>query len=87
MKILSYGLICFSSVQFGFAAINIDIDRAWMRISDPLIMSTTINFRFTDLPLKGKVADHERYWSSDYWARYKGGINYRWNAARPSALI
>lgn len=86
MKILSYGLIFLLSVQVSFAATNIDIDRAWMRISDPLIMSTTINFRFNDLPLRGKVTDPERYWSSDYWARYKGGINYRWNAARPSGF-
>lgn len=83
MKILSYGLIGFSSPQIAMASTNIDIDRAWMRISDPLIMSTSINFRFSDLPLRGKVSDPERYWSSDYWARYKGGINYRWNAARP----
>ena len=63
-----------------------DLDRQWMRISDPLIMSSSFNRNFASLPLNGKVADLQKYWSSDYWARYKGGINYRWNAARPTGF-
>lgn len=75
-------------MQAGFASPNLDVDfvRAWTRISDPLIMSTDINRNFSELALSGKVADPKKYWSSDYWARYKGGINYRWNAARPSGF-
>jgi hypothetical protein len=60
--------------------------RRWSRISDPLIMSTTFNREFADLPRSGKVSDPDKYWSSDYWARYKGGINYRWNASRPTGF-
>jgi hypothetical protein len=77
---LALGLTLTSGI---WASTNIEIDRAWMRISDPLIMSTTFNHAISDLPLSGKVADPEKYWSSDYWARYKGGINYRWNSSTP----
>lgn len=67
------------------ASPNLEFDRAWMRISDPLIMSAN-NRDFASLPLSGAVADPQKNWSSDYWARYKGGINYRWNAIRPSGF-
>lgn len=86
MKNIVYAVIGCSLMQASFASPNIDIDRAWMRISDPLIMSGPINHNFSELPLRGKVTDPNKYWSSDYWARYKGGINYRWNAARPSGF-
>src|SRR4051794_18725420 len=72
--------------QVSLASPDIDIDRAWARISDPLIMSTTLNRNFSELPLTGSAGDKQKYWSSDYWARNKGGINYRWNAARPSGF-
>lgn len=86
MKKLSYAVLGLSFIQVAMASTNIEIDRAWMRISSPLIMSTNFNHEFAALPLIGKVADKQKYWSSDYWARYKGGINYRWNAARPSGF-
>ncbi len=57
------------------------LDQAWGRISDPLILSVSQR-NFAALPLEGKVADPERYWSSDFWSRKKGGINLRWNATR-----
>lgn len=72
--------------KFSVGAPDIDIDRAWARISNPLIMSTTFNRNFSSLPLAGTVGDKQKYWSSDYWARYKGGINYRWNASRPTGF-
>lgn len=86
MKKISYIILGISLVQVALASPNLDIDRAWMRISSPLIMSTNFNHQFSALSLSGKVADKQKYWSSDYWARYKGGINYRWNAARPSGF-
>jgi hypothetical protein len=36
------------------------------------------------LPLTGTVTNSKRYWSSDFWSKKKGGINYRWNAPNPS---
>lgn len=65
---------------------SLELDREWSRISDPLIMSSTFNWQLSSLPLRGKVADAQKYWSSDYWARYKGGINYRWNSSRPTGF-
>jgi hypothetical protein len=78
--LLALCVLGLSSIQLSFA-VN-DLDRAWMRVSDPLIMSTSFNRDFASLPKSGKVSDPTKYWSSDYWARNKGGINYRWNASR-----
>ena len=85
MKHLTYVLLAFSLIQATEASSNLDLDRVWMRISDPLIMDAD-NRQFSSLPLRGSAGDPQKYWSSDYWPRYKGGINYRWNAARPSGF-
>jgi hypothetical protein len=84
MKLFVTGLIGVITIQLSHAAV--DLDRAWMRISDPLIMSSTFNRHFSSLPLTAQVSDTQKFWSSDYWARNKGGINYRWNAPRPSGF-
>lgn len=73
----------------GALALNVahaSMDRMWQGISDPARMSSSFERTMSSLPLSGKGADQERYWSSDYWARNKGGINYRWNAANPSGF-
>lgn len=59
--------------------------RAWGRISEPLLMGVT-RVNSSALPLTGKVSDSTKYWSSDFWSKKKGGINYRWNASRPSGF-
>jgi hypothetical protein len=60
--------------------------RAWDSISNPLRMDANER-NFARLPLSGRAtANPLRYWSSDYWAKKKGGINYRWNAPRPAGL-
>lgn len=79
VKKIAYTLLGMSLIQ-GALAFN-EIERAWMRISDPLIMSTTFNRQFAELPLSGNSNDPAKLWSSDYWARNKGGINYRWNGS------
>jgi hypothetical protein len=79
MKKLILSLVGGTLAQVVPASPNIELDRAWMRISDPLIMSMDFNHQFDQLPRSGEVSDRQKYWSSDYWARYKGGINYRWN--------
>ncbi|MFL5784704.1 MAG: hypothetical protein ACJ76H_08860 [Bacteriovoracaceae bacterium] len=60
--------------------------RAWQSISSPSRMSSTFNRSFSALPLSGSVGDAMKTWSSDYWARNKGGINYRWNAPHPTGF-
>ena len=56
--------------------------RAWDRGSDPLLLKVTER-NINALPLQGQIADSRKAWSSDFWSKKKGGINYRWNAQRP----
>lgn len=58
----------------------------WNRQSNPAIMNPKFEKKFSLLPLAGIITDVKRYWSSDYWPHYKGGINYRWNAEIPSGF-
>lgn len=71
---------CFSLIHAKAAP---DLLRPWTGVSDPLIMSTTFNRTFAQLPLKAVVKDKRKFWSSDYWPLSKGNINYRWNSPRP----
>jgi hypothetical protein len=59
------------------------IDGPWRPQSNPSIMSRDFEFAFGRLPLQGRVSDIARYWSSDYWPLYMGGINLRWNTPHP----
>lgn len=88
MKKLTWALVGACALQVAHASVNLDSDdkRAWEGISSPLRMSSTFERNFTLLPLTGKVGDPQKNWSSDYWARKKGGINYRWNAATPTGF-
>lgn len=86
MTRLSWALMGALALNVAHASVNLDDKRAWEGISDPLRMSATFNRSFDTLPLTGKSGDPQKYWSSDYWARNKGGINYRWNAARPTGF-
>lgn len=58
------------------------ITQAWENVSDPEIMSYFFTRQFSLLPLQGRVASNEKYWSGGYWALRNGNINYRWNAKR-----
>jgi Transglutaminase elicitor len=82
VKNLLFLLLSFST----FASVNLDDKRAWDSISDPDRMLDTFEREFSALPLTGKIQDPNRLWSSDYWARRKGGINYRWNSSSPSGF-
>ncbi len=89
MKNISWVMMGAIALNVAHASVNLEldsIDRAWQGISDPLRMSSAFNREFTSLPLEGKASDPQKYWSSDYWARNKGGINYRWNSARPTGF-
>lgn len=82
MKILLLLSLAITTTQV-FA--NLKMDRAWFRISDPLIMNIK-NYKYSDLPKSGRLSDRQKGWSSDYWARKKGSINYRWNTSSPTGF-
>lgn len=86
MKKLSWVLMGAFAFNVAQASVNLEMDRAWEGISDPLRMSSNFNRDFTALPVRGNATDPQKYWSSDYWARNKGGINYRWNSSRPTGF-
>jgi hypothetical protein len=54
--------------------------------SSPDIMNKDFEKKFSKLPLEGVVSSGRKFWSSDYWALFKGGINYRWNSASPTGF-
>lgn len=89
MKKFSWVLTGALALNVAHASVHLDldaIDRAWEGVSDPSRMSAGFNRDLFTLPLSGQSSNPLKYWSSDYWARNKGGINYRWNAARPSGF-
>ncbi len=86
MKKLSWALLGAFAFPLAHASVNLEMDRVWEGISDPLRMSGNFSTSFATLPLKGSASDPQKYWSSDYWARNKGGINYRWNSAHPTGF-
>jgi len=59
---------------------SLDDKRKWESISAPDRMLENFERTFSNLPLSGKNNLSSRGWSSDFWARKKGGINYRWNS-------
>lgn len=83
MKALLLTALTSASVSAG---VRLDLDRIWERISDPVIMSSSFEKKFANLPLGGALTGTGKFWSSDYWARNKGGINYRWNAPMPTGF-
>ena len=63
-----------------------EIQEAWTDLSDPALMSRVFESRLHLLPIQGKVNEPQKYWSGDYWAMVKGGINHRWHADRNFSL-
>ncbi|SMF00781.1 RICIN domain-containing protein [Pseudobacteriovorax antillogorgiicola] len=57
------------------------LDEAWDTRNDPIIMDTSRNYEknFANLPRSANLS--KQPWSGDYWASYRGGISYRWNAS------
>lgn len=80
MKVLI--AVCILSVSSAFSA-ELSDKSAWGKVSDPLLLGVQTRL-INSLPLSGTVANPLRYWSSDFWSKRKGGINYRWNALKPT---
>lgn len=58
----------------------------WPQQSSPSIMGKDFVKKMSELPTVGMATGGRKYWSSDYWAFNKGGINYRWNADSPNGF-
>lgn len=70
-------------ILFFSVSIHAAIDLPWRSISDPRIMSSSFETRWSELPLSGEVIDKNKYWSGEFWPLNKGSINYRWNHPIP----
>jgi hypothetical protein len=66
----------------------------WNKNNDPARFSPSYNYKFStnpaqapgSLPLKAVLSNENMPWSSSYWPRNKGSINYQWNTERPDGF-
>lgn len=68
-------LLLFAAV-FGTASAHAT---PWNAINDPSQMNANYNYKFDQLPLKGRVSESHMPWSDNYWESDWGGISFRWN--------
>lgn len=55
----------------------------WDKDNDPRNFDDTYEYRLVALPTKATLPLPKMPWSSSYWPRNKGSINYRWNTPSP----
>lgn len=84
MKLSIFLILNFLFSTFAFSA-PLETKRAWTSVSDPLYLKITER-SFERIPVFGQSGSWRRLWSSDFWSKRRGGINYRWNAPRPIGL-
>lgn len=58
----------------------------WDWDNDPRKFDENYEYALSALPLKGDLPLNKMPWSSSYWPRMKGGINYRWNTPNPTGF-
>ncbi|MGK5086223.1 hypothetical protein WDW86_01590 [Bdellovibrionota bacterium FG-2] len=58
----------------------------WNGYNDPSLFDRGYNYNFSELPLKATLPINKMPWSSSYWPRNRGSINYRWNAPNPTGF-
>ena len=58
----------------------------WDKNNDPRIFDDNYEYRLSALPLKSILPKDKTPWSSSFWPRKKGSINYRWNSAHPNGF-
>ncbi len=68
-------LLCFSA----FA-------ESWDKSNDPDNFDKNYEYSFKALPKSGTLPLSKMPWSSSWWPRNKGSINYRWNTAKPNGF-
>ena len=59
----------------------------WDSSNDPRNFDNNYEYRLNNLPLSAELPSNKTPWSSSYWPRKKGSINYRWNSANPTGYI
>lgn len=55
----------------------------WDSDNDPKNFDANFNYKLAELPTAADLPLAKTPWSSSYWPRMKGGINYRWNTPNP----
>lgn len=58
----------------------------WNNSNDPSNFDSNYEYRLSALPLKATLPPNKVPWSSSYWPRNKGSINYRWNTPNPTGF-
>ncbi len=61
-------------------ATDLDLEGRWDSYNRPTEMSDSFNYKMSELPLSGSIAEAEYPWSDTYMPSKKGGIAYRWAA-------
>ncbi len=56
----------------------------WDKNNNPANFDKNYNYKFDSLPMKSILPLNKTPWSSSYWPRKKGSINYRWNSPNPT---
>lgn len=64
-------------------AVSIAFADEWNRQNDPSNFNDSYQYTLSALPLKAELPKNKMPWSSSYWPRMKGSINYRWNTPSP----
>jgi len=78
------GLILTSFILFNTA--YAESETAWNKHNDPRNFSSDYEYRFNTLPKSSMLPREKMVWSSSYWPRFKGSINYRWNSSNPTGF-
>lgn len=58
----------------------------WNGSNDPANFDSNYEYHLSRLPLKAELPNAKAPWSSSYWPRMKGSINYRWNTENPTGF-
>jgi hypothetical protein len=71
--------VCFLLLIFSMAAQA----NNWDRKNDPSNFDDHYQYHLSTLPLKAQLPLTKMPWSSSFWPRKKGSVNYRWNTENP----
>lgn len=61
-------------------------DNNWDSNNDPAKFDSKYEYSFNALPKSGTLPKNKMPWSSSFWPRKKGSINYRWNTPNPTGF-
>jgi len=58
----------------------------WDKNNDPANFDSRYEYSFNALPKNATLPNNKMPWSSSFWPRKKGSINYRWNTPNPTGF-